>query len=67
MSKTLEAIQEARSRVILLLEDLFYNWGRFVARKPLVVIFASLLFSGKGYKYNITYYIVFLYIYIYIY
>ena len=46
MTATFGAIQKARSRIIILLEDLFYRWGRFVARRPLIVIIGSLLFTG---------------------
>ena len=48
MTGTFGAIQKARSRVIVLLEDLFYKWGHFVARRPLMVIIGSLLFTGTN-------------------
>ena len=41
------AIQKARSRIIVVLENLFYRWGRFVARRPVIVIICSLLFTGN--------------------
>ena len=50
MSESIGAIQKARSMVVVLLEYIFYNWGRFVARRPIAVIIASLLFSGKHYE-----------------
>ena len=50
MSESIGAIQKARSMVVVLLEYIFYNWGRFVARRPIAVIIASLLFSGKYYE-----------------
>ena len=50
MSESIGAIQKARSMVVVLLEYIFYNWGRLVARRPITVIIASLLFSGKHYE-----------------
>ena len=47
MTGTFGAIQKARSRIIVVLENLFYRWGRFVARRPFIVIICSLLFTGN--------------------
>ena len=47
MAISMVAIKKARSLVIVALENVFYRWGRFVARRPVVVIIVSLLLSGK--------------------